>query len=244
MTGSAFISAVLLAKGDKLDRVPDALHLLAGLLIPGGVFVTLDELGFHGSAWGPGLIFLAFTLLYVLAHIVYKRGVIVVFAVLYGTFATLLLSSAVIGNLPIVNPDKFAAYRILGIGLAYLFLGHGFTKSKLASFSWWLYGFGTLGVLSSTLWLGGWAPNQSALWEVIYPALVFGAMFISTQLKSRAMLFFGAVFLVGYIFKITSEYFKDSLSWPLLLILAGFLLIGVGYFTFYLNKKYLKNTPT
>lgn len=237
---ASFISAVLLTKSGKMDRLPDALHLVAGLLIPGGVFVTLDELGFRGGSWGPGLIFLGFTLLYLLAYLLYRRGVLALFGVLYGTFATLLLSSAVIGDLPLFSGDKFAAYRILGIGAAYLFLAYGLVETKLRSLAWWLYGFGALAVLASALWLSGWKPEQSMFWELSYPLLVFGAMFISTKLKSRAMLFFGAVFLVGYIFKITGEYFQDSLSWPLLLILAGFLLMGVGYLTFYLNKRYLK----
>jgi hypothetical protein len=68
-------------------------------------------------------------------------------------------------------------------------------------------------------------------------------MFIAIHLRSRAVLIFGAAFLVGDIFKLTSEYFQDSLGWPLMLVLAGFLLIGVGYLTFYLNNKYLKASP-
>jgi hypothetical protein len=179
-------------------------------------------------------------LLYLLAYLFYRRGVLALFGVLYGTFATLLLTSAVIGDLPVFSGDKFAAYRILGLGAAYLFLAYGMVETRLRPLAWWLYGSGTLAVLSAALWLSGWKPEQSMFWELSYPLYVFGAMFISTKLKSRAMLFFGAVFLVGYIFKITAEYFQDSLSWPLLLILAGFLLMGVGYLTFYLNKRYLK----
>jgi hypothetical protein len=47
---------------------------------------------------------------------------------------------------------------------------------------------------------------------------------------------------MGYILKITGEYFADSLSWPVALMVAGFALIGVGYFTFYLRKKYFSKS--
>jgi hypothetical protein len=42
-----------------------------------------------------------------------------------------------------------------------------------------------------------------------------------------------------YILKITHEYFSKDLGWPLALVLVGFFMIAIGYFSFYLNRKYL-----
>jgi hypothetical protein len=36
------------------------------------------------------------------------------------------------------------------------------------------------------------------------------------------------------------EYFEDTLSGPLLFIAAGLVIMGTGYLTIYLNKRYFK----
>jgi len=42
-----------------------------------------------------------------------------------------------------------------------------------------------------------------------------------------------------YIMKITSEYFSHAMGWPLALVLAGLILIGIGHYTYNLGKKYV-----
>lgn len=234
-----FSAATLLESTRRLDRVPDAFHFLAGLLIPGGVFVTLDELGFHGSDFGPGIIFLLLTLAYVVAYRFYRHNLLLFFAIIYGTASFLLITEAMATGFVSFDRDDFLAYRFVGIGATYLVLGYAFRTMLAKILTPWLYGFGALLLLGGAFALQGWSPTQSIFWEIIYPGLVFGAMFLSIYLRSRIVLFLGAAFLVGDIFKLTGEYFQDSLSWPLMLVLAGFLLIGVGYTTFYLNKKYI-----
>ena len=49
----------------------------------------------------------------------------------------------------------------------------------------------------------------------------------------------GLMYLMFYILKITYEYFTSGFGWALSLIIVGFALIGIGYFAFYLNKKYI-----
>ena len=76
-------------------------------------------------------------------------------------------------------------------------------------------------------------------WELIYPGLVFGTLFLSVHVKSKAFLTWGTLFLMAYLLKITSEYFSSGLGWPLALVLAGLMLIGTGYMSFSLKKKYM-----
>jgi hypothetical protein len=104
-----------------------------------------------------------------------------------------------------------------------------------------LYAFGSLGFLGAALALGGWAPEQNVFWELIFPLLVFGIIFLSIYVKSRAFLVFGSLFLIGYIFKLTGEYFSNTLGWPLALVLAGLLIMGVGYYAVRINRQYMKN---
>ena len=101
-----------------------------------------------------------------------------------------------------------------------------------------VYGFWVVLFLASSLALGGLEPNQNVFWELIYSLLVFGIICLSAFVKSKSFLIFGVIFLVVYILKITSEYFSSGLGWPLALVLAGFAIMGVGYWAVRLNKKY------
>ncbi len=99
----------------------------------------------------------------------------------------------------------------------------------------WLYGVGALDFLGASLALGGWSPDQNMFWELIFPGLAFGGIFLSTYLKSRVILVICSLYVMAYILKLTAEYFSESIGWAFALVLLGFVLIGYG--AFYVNKK-------
>ncbi len=72
-------------------------------------------------------------------------------------------------------------------------------------------------------------------------ALALGTLFLSINLKSGSFLTFGTLFIMAYILKITAEYFTRGLGWPLALVIAGLMLIAIGYLSFYLKKKYISS---
>lgn len=240
-----YVSAALLARDERIGHLPDALHLAGGLLIPAGVFITLDELGFQGGEWGPGIIFLAFTGMYVASHLFYRRTLLLIFSIIFGTIAFIFFTEAMVaGAVPVFDEFRFAMYRLLAVGAAYVAFARAWRGTSRAALCGVLYGIGTFGVLGATLALGEWKPEETIprLWEVIYPGLAFGAMFLSLWLRSRSMLVCSALFVVGYIAKITGEYFAESAGWPLALMLIGFALIGMGYLVVHLNRKYFAVT--
>lgn len=144
-----------------------------------------------------------------------------------------------VGGGPYFDDWKFHEYRVLVASIAYMLLGYAFSKNERAPLQGFLYSFGILGFLGAALTLGGWEPNQNVFWELIYPGFVFGALFLSVHVKSNAFLTLGTLFLMAYILKITSEYFSSGLGWPLALVIAGLAMIGVGYMSLSLKKKYL-----
>ena len=133
---------------------------------------------------------------------------------------------------------NFFEYRMLVAGISYLLIGYAFAKNEKAPLSGFLYSFGILGFLGAAFALGGWSPTQNVFWELIFPGLALGTLFMSVYLKTRSFLTFGSLFLMIYILKITGEYFTSGLGWPLSLVLAGLMLIAVGYLYVYLKKKY------
>lgn len=245
-SGLAFYAAaVLLSRDVRLGYLPDALHFVGALLIPGGVFITLYEFNVSGNGFGAGFIFLAFAVMYTLSHIIFHRNLLLLFAVIFGLMSYLIITDAMVASSPVFEAGRYAAYRILAAGLAFVLLGKAWSVGLRRVLSGVLFGFGTLGFLGAALALGEWKPTEIVpkLWEIVYPAFSFGAMFLALRLNSRSMLVFGALFTVGYIGKITGEYFAESTGWPLALILIGFALIGVGYLTIFLGRKFMKTPP-
>lgn len=111
----------------------------------------------------------------------------------------------------------------------------------------WMKGFGvysqifnflaTLLVLSSIFAqsLGG----KKFGWETMLLLCSLGFIFLSTAKASRSYLYLGTLFLIIYIFDIGGEYFSNEVGWPITLLIAGLLSMGVGFVFEQLRKKYL-----
>ena len=127
------------------------------------------------------------------------------------------------------------------LGLSYLLVGHSIMKDTKNVLSNVMFTFGSLFFLGSALFLGGWEPDQNIFWEIIFPGLAFGIIFLSTYLRRLVFLIIGSGSLVVYILKITSQYFTETLGWPLSLMLVGLSLIAIGYLFVHINKKYIKS---
>ncbi|TSA46016.1 hypothetical protein D4R52_01290 [bacterium] len=239
---AAYVVGILLSREEKFESIGAAFYLISALTMPIGLYVVFEKTGLIYSNFNlantliSGIMLAAF----LASYFIFRKNIFVLFSILFGTwlfFAVTAMMESSIG----FSPDKYAEYRILIVGLAYLFLGYDFAKGIRAPLSGFLYGFGILGFLGAAMALGGWEPEQSVIWELLFPVLVFGTIYLSIYLKTKTFLVFGSLFLMGYILKITAEYFTTGLGWPLALVLAGFLLMGVGYYSFHLNKKYLAN---
>ena len=95
-----------------------------------------------------------------------------------------------------------------------------------------LYGLATIAILGAGIFIGG-------LFDLILVLLIFGAFYGSVYLRSGSMLILASLFLIAHTIKLTAEYFVNSVGWPVALICFGFVIIGVGYGTLYLNKTFI-----
>lgn len=171
-----------------------------------------------------------------------RRNILVLLSVAYFSWAYL----ATVAGLFDVTADmgKFTA---MVLGFSYLLVAYYYHLNRVSAergermekkaVENVLYGIGMSAVLAPALFFGG-------LFDLLSLALIFGAFYLSVFVKSRTMLMSGALFLMIWIIKMTSEYFADSVSWPLALIVVGFLVIGVGYGTFFVNRKFLSTKTT
>ncbi len=241
----AYLVAALISRSAKHGNLSFAFFLISALLLPIGCFVTLATAGFETFRAGPqSIISFMLFLIFMFSYVAFKRTLFIVFSVVFGTWLFFSFTNWLIGGNPLFS-DNFDLYRILVAGLSYILLGFYFsTKQELSNLKGWMYGMGSLAFLGSALGLGGWSPAQNYFWEIIYPGLIFGLLFLSIKAQAKQFLVWGSIFLMAYIMKLTGEYFSEGFGWPIALVLAGLMLIGVGYYAFYFSKKYLANSAS
>ena len=237
---AAYCAGILLSRDQRREAASSAFVLIAALVLPMGLYVVFDHAGFHAGSYGSQSVISGILFgMCLLSYLVFRKHVFTFFSILFGTWLFFSLTSFMIRGGAYHDRWTFYEYRTLATGITYMLMGYAFSKNRHAPLSNFLYGFGILGFLGSALLLGGWRPNQNIFWELIFPGLIFGTFFLSVHVRSQSFLTWGTIFLMAYIFKITSEYFSTGLGWPLALVIAGLSVMGVGYMSLSLKRKYL-----
>jgi len=131
-------------------------------------------------------------------------------------------------------------YRIAILGLSWLSFAYYFSKREMRFIPNVMYFFGLLMLLGSTASLQGYYPNASIFWELAFPFLIIAVFYGSIRIQSKIFLVLATLFTIGEILKLTAEYFSEGLGWPISLIVAGLIIMGVSYISFELNRRFLK----
>lgn len=237
---AAYIVGVLFGRDDRTKSVASAFFLISALVIPLGLEVVFYQSGFNLSTPGTQSLISGILLTtYLLSFALFRKEIFALFSILFGSWFFSSIANLLVEGQVGIDYWQFYQYLIWTLGCSYILLGYSFTKTKLSSLQGFLYGFGILGFLGAAYTLGGWGSSKNTFWELIYPGLVFGSLFLSVYLKNQSFLTWGTIFLMLYILKITGEYFTNSFGWPFALILAGLMMIGVGQMSLSFKKKYL-----
>lgn len=241
-----FVSAVLHGKHPEQSTLSSVFFLLAAALMPLGLGVTYDELGVDVDNYAIATqIALILSAVFLAAYFLFKRNLLLLISMVFITGLFFVVTDWMTDEAPRLmlfgDIERFTLYRFLAAGATWILLGHAFKDSERQPLTSWLYMFGAFTVLLTGLILGDWKPNQSVFWEIVYPGMALGFVFLSVHLKSRSFLVFGSLGFGAYLCKITAEYFSDSLGWPLALILMGLSLIGVAFAAVRIKNRHLSH---
>lgn len=237
---AAYIFGLVLAKPEQ-KMISQVMFTFSAALAPLGAYVLLHEAGIIYDKQVQIIVATVLAVIFGIALYISKRNILVLITIGFATWAYYATIFKIFGTYNYYDSD-FLKWSSMLLGVAYLFIAYGYgasaktletnTEGEKRAVQSVLYGFGTLAVLGAGIFVGG-------AFDLVFIALIFAAIYGSVYVKSRAMLVLGAIFLMAHIIKITSKYFIDSIGWPVALIAVGFLVIGVGYMTFYLNRKFL-----
>ncbi len=234
-----FIAGYLISK--KIDLVvwSVAFYLIASIIMPLGFYTLLELLGFiNNPLWLETLIAgLAFAV-NAIVFFKFRNSVHLIFSFLFGIWFYYSVIQYFYGQYSF-DADVMS-YITIVLGIALMSLGVSVSISKFKKISGLVFTTATFMILVSCFVLQGFGSDARFFWEGIYPVICFVLIFLSSELKSKAVLVVSTLMLMVYIMKITGEYFAESLGWPLALVFAGLLLMGVGYMAYYLNKRQLQ----
>jgi len=233
-----FLGADLVRKqADNL--IGQIFHVIGGLLIPGGYFVLIEELNISTrTPWPFTFVFGKIFLVYLVLTIIQKVPILTFFTIANGTAFVYFLVFSIIDGIPYIDDEIISVYLTMIVGASYFFLSRAFQNTWNSKLNGALYLFGSIFVFGATFS----RVFDSELWQFLYFLVVFGGLYLSIYLKSQIILVMSTIFLIAHISYITSEYFADSLGWPISLVILGFIFIGLGYASVNINKKYINST--
>jgi Predicted membrane protein (DUF2157) len=242
---SAYISGTVL-RSKEHRVISEVMFTISAALSPVGAYVLLSEANIDFTQVVNIWISVVLTVLFGVALLISKRNILILITLGFATstYYTTLIKFLSIGS--VTNSDDILKWATILIGIAYilialalksLFLPQDQSEEKEKNAVMKLINtLGFFGVLFGGIMVGG-------IFDIFFILIIFGAFYASVYLKSTSVLALSAVFLVAHIIKLTSKYFVNVIGWSLALIVVGFLIIGIGYATYSLNKKFISSKP-
>jgi len=221
-----FIMAIVVLADKRYERAATPLLLMSSLIQPTGIFVMLEEYG-HGGDPRLGVMFMACDMLIQQAAAFWSKRL-----------TTLALTSIFFGSVLFCTFCDYAGMneKLIGtvLGASLICIAYALANSRHASLSSFWYFIGAASLLISVF-----NAVEHTSYEVVYLGIAAFMVFLSTFVRSRALLTVSTLAMIGYIGYYTSEHVKND-DWAIALILGGLLMIGLGAAAVKINNKYIK----
>jgi hypothetical protein len=225
----ALILAMLMLGYDKFAKAATPLFLTAAWLQPTGIMVAFEELGSGGN---PQHAVLATTTVMLLQSVLillrHPRSVLVFIALGFAALTCLNVFD-------LLGVDEDINTLITGLSLMLVTFGIDQTSHRSITPFWYFLG--------SALFL--WAAFElleDTPANILYLGICAFMIYVSTLARSRTVLFTSTLAMMGYLGYFTSEYFANSVGWPVALIVMGLILIGLSNLALRINRKYIANS--
>lgn len=233
-------AAGLIFRSPEQRTLSQVFFTIAAVLAPMGAYVILTENEIGFGLVEQAIIAVGLAILFGFARFLTQGSVLVLYVIFYLTWAYYTILLKALEQVAYV-PSDLLTWATVVAGIAYVLIGYAYREAQTTlvgeregrSVKTILYGLGTLAALGAGISLNG-------VWDIAYIPLLFVAFYLGVFLRTRTMLVLAALFLIAHLIYLTSEYFADVTGWPIALIICGFIIIGIGYGTFYVMRKYMR----
>lgn len=221
-----FIMAIVASGDERYQRVKVPLFLISAAIQPVGIMVAIDELFSGGDGHVAALVTSGLMLFQQFAVFWKKREISLLFTSIF--FALCFFSV----GLDWLGMNEELNVLVMGASTVLLCIGLERTTFSGVNPFWYLVG-------SAGFYFGLFDLLKHSPVELLFLAFACGGVFLSTWVRSRVLLFVSTVTILAYISYFTSEHFQDSLGWPLVLIVLGFVFIGLSALAIRINRRYI-----
>ena len=224
---AAFLMALVCLSDKNYERAATPLFLISLIFQPVGILVMLSEYAVGGDPRNGILFMTAYMLLQQTLTFWAKQRTMLAFgAVFFGTmfFVTLF-------DIWDFKPNLIGSV----IGASLLCIAYALNQSRHNAISGGWYFVGALMFL--------WAVFdmvKNTPFEILYLGLAAFLIFVSTWVRSRAVLAVSSLAMLGYIGYFTAEHFADTVGWPITLVIIGMAMFCLGSLAVRLNNKYIR----
>jgi hypothetical protein len=219
--------ALLAERDDRYARAASPLLVAAAALQATGLLVLFAEYGTGGDWRWAGLV-TASTLGLQMGCIFWANRSTVPLAL--ALFFALLTVWTTLDLLDLDGEVEAFGVGVLALAVA---VGLGRTAHRVLTPTWYIVGTVTL--------LSGWFEMVEGTWaELTYLVLAAGLVYLSAAVQSRSLLIAATGGVLAYTAWYTSEYFADSVGWPLALIVFGLLMIGLSALAVRVDRQYVR----
>jgi len=221
-----FVLALVCTTDARLERAATPLFLLAALVEPAGIVVTLQEYSSGGDP-ARGVLFMngVMAIQQGCAFIAKRRTILALTTIVF-TLGFFTIAFDLLG----VHDNLIG----LVIGASLTCIAWSLDRSIHRAIAGVAYFFGS-GIFLAAAW--DWLHDTPA--GPVFLALACGAIFLSTVARSRSLLLVATLGLVGYLVEFITDRFGDDFSGPIMLIVIGFVLIGFGVLAVTINNRFI-----
>jgi hypothetical protein len=222
-----FLAGVFCTTDDRFARAATPLLLVAAALQPTGIVVALEEYSSGGEP-ARGLLFMN-GLMAIQQGCTFWARRRTVLALTTTAFAT---GFFVVG-LDLLGVDHHLIGVVVGTSL--LCVAWSLHRSPHAAGAGLVYLVG-----AATLLGAAFDALRDTAFEPAFAGLAAAVVFVSAVARSRSLLVAGTLALIAYLGRFITEHFADTLGAPLVLILIGVVLMGLGMLAVRIHRTYIR----
>jgi hypothetical protein len=224
---SALILALVCLGNEGFRGAATPLFLLAALIEPTGILVLMHEYS-HGGDPAYGVLFMSLVMTIQQACLWLARPRTVL---AFTTIVFALSAYTVALDLLDVNHDLMGIVAGASLGC----VAWSLDRSTHRSLAGVVYFVGAFAFLSAS-----YDAIRHTPVEVLFVGLACAVVVLSVVAKSRSLLTVGTIGLIAYICDFIAEHFAHNLNAPMLLMLAGFVLIAMGAVAVRINNRFIR----
>lgn len=220
-----YLSATFLSLKSRQNKLITPMYIVGFLLEILGIFVFLSIYFESKNRWEEPTL-LVFTVLFIqqfFTFLALKRTALLFNAIVCVCFCLFAL-------MEILHFDESLIFALAGLFL--MATSYFIDKTEHFTITPFWYFFGSAFFLGAIFDL---LESNNIDIAFLLPSCFF--VYLSTLVKSRTLLFVSIISVFAFIGYYTTEYFTDSIGWPLSLIIIGLVLFGLSSLGYKLGKR-------